>query len=94
MRTILLPKVVHAKSLVAAFAVTTATFAFLLASGCTSYSEDGKPPAEPTFGATQVRTFSAAGSTFVAPLMTRWSSDYEKAHNVRVNYRSIAGPGS
>jgi hypothetical protein len=52
-----------AQILVAAFAVTSATFAFLLASGCTSYSEDGKPPAEPTFATTQVRTFSAAGST-------------------------------
>jgi phosphate transport system substrate-binding protein len=89
MRTKLLPRVMHAKSLVAAFAVTSATFALLLASGCTSYSEDGKPPAEPTFGTTQVRTFGAAGSTFIAPLMSRWSSDYGKAHDVRVNYRSI-----
>ena len=70
-------------------AVTSATFALLFAIGCTNYSEDGKPPAEPTFATTQVRTFSAAGSTFIAPLMSRWSSDYEKAHNVRVNYRSI-----
>lgn len=56
--------------------------------GC-NYSEDGKPPAEPTFATTQTRTFSAAGSTFIAPLMSRWSADYEKAHQVRVNYRSI-----
>lgn len=89
MRTKLLAKVMDTKSLVAGFAVTSATFALLLASGCTNYSEDGKPPAEPTFGTTQVRTFSAAGSTFVGPLMSRWSSDYEKAHKVRVNYRSI-----
>ena len=73
----------------AAFAVTSSTFALLLASGCTNYSEDGKPPADPTFATTQVRTFSAAGSTFIAPLMSRWSTDYEKVHNVRVNYRSI-----
>jgi phosphate transport system substrate-binding protein len=89
MRTILLPRVKHVNSLVAAVAVTSAAFALLLVSGCTNYSEDGRPPAEPTFGSTQVRTFSAAGSTFIAPLMSRWSSDYAKAHNVKVNYRSI-----
>ena len=83
------PGVVPATSLLAASAVASATFALLFAIGCTNYSEDGKPPAEPTFATTQVRTFSAAGSTFIAPLMSRWSTDYEKAHNVRVNYRSI-----
>ncbi len=65
------------------------TFALLLAIGCTNYSEDGRPPAEPAFATTQVRTFGAAGSTFIAPLISRWSADYEKSHNVRVNYRSI-----
>ena len=83
------PWVSRATSLLTASAVTSATFALLFAIGCTNYSEDGKPPAEPTFATTQVRTFSAAGSTFIAPLMSRWSADYEKAHNVRVNYRSI-----
>ncbi len=70
-------------------AIKFSALALLFAIGCTNYSEDGKPPAEPTFGTTQVRTLSAAGSTFIAPLMSRWSADYEKAHNVRVNYRSI-----
>jgi phosphate transport system substrate-binding protein len=65
-----------------------ATLALLLMVAC-NYSEDGKPPAEPTFATTQVRTFSAAGSTFIAPLILRWSADYEKNHKVRVNYRSI-----
>ena len=78
-----------ATSILAAFAVTSSTFALLLATGCTNYSEDGRPPAEPAFATTQVRTFSAAGSTFIAPLMSRWSADYEKSHKVRVNYRSI-----
>ncbi len=72
-----------------ALAAASAALALLLTVGCTNYSEDGKAPADPTFATTQVRTFSAAGSTFVAPLMSRWSNDYEKAHNVRVNYRSI-----
>ncbi len=72
-----------------ALAVASTALTLLLAIGCTNYSEDGKPPADPAFATTQVRTFSAAGSTFIAPLMSRWSNDYEKAHNVRVNYRSI-----
>ena len=83
------PLVYRATSLLCASATKFSTLALLFAIGCTNYSEDGKPPAEPTFGTTQVRTLSAAGSTFIAPLMSRWSADYEKAHNVRVNYRSI-----
>ena len=71
-----------------ALAAASLALTLILAIGC-SYSEGGKPPAEPTFATTQVRTFSAAGSTFIAPLMSRWSNDYEKAHSVRVNYRSI-----
>ena len=84
-----LPRLSSATSFLTASALTSATFVLLFAIGCTNYSEDGKPPAEPTFATTQVRTLSAAGSTFIAPLMSRWSDDYEKAHKVRVNYRSI-----
>jgi phosphate transport system substrate-binding protein len=83
-----LPGVPLAASLLTAAAITSATFGLFFTIGC-NYSEEGKPAAEPAFGTTQVRTFSAAGSTFIAPLMLRWSNDYEKAHNVRVNYRSI-----
>ncbi len=83
------PMVPNMNPLLTVSALTSATFVLLFAIGCTNYSEDGKPPAEPTFATAQVRTFSAAGSTFIAPLMSRWSADYEKAHNVRVNYRSI-----
>lgn len=83
------PRVSRATSPLSASVIIVTALALLFVTGCTNYSEDGKPPAEPTFGSTQVRTFSAAGSTFIAPLMSRWSADYEKAHNVRVNYRSI-----
>ncbi len=69
----LLPKVAFAKSLLTASAATALVFTI----GC-NYSEDGKPPADPAFATTQVRTFSAAGSTFIAPLMFRWSADYQK----------------
>lgn len=77
------------KSPLSASAIVLPVLALLFATGCTNYSEDGKPPAEPAFATTQVRSFSAAGSTFIAPLMSRWSGNYEKAHNMRVNYRSI-----
>ena len=65
----------------------SATLALLSTVAC-NYSEEGKP-AETTYAATQIRTLGAAGSTFVAPLIAHWSDDYEKAHQVRVNYRSI-----
>ena len=83
------PRVSRATSPLSTSAIIVTALALLFVIGCTNYSEDGKPPAEPTFGTTQVRTLGAAGSTFIAPLMSRWSADYEKAHNVRVNYRSI-----
>ncbi len=35
---------------------------------------------------------SGAGSTFVNPVMTRWTADYQQAHNnVQINYQSIGG---
>jgi phosphate transport system substrate-binding protein len=37
---------------------------------------------------------SGAGSTFVNPVMTRWTADYGQAHtNVRINYQSIGSGG-
>lgn len=47
----------------------------------------------PTVVNNKIGTFGAAGSTFLAPLFSRWSSDYVKGHNMQVNYRPIgAGP--
>jgi phosphate transport system substrate-binding protein len=37
---------------------------------------------------------SGAGSTFVNPVMTRWTADYSKVHtNVQINYQSIGSGG-
>lgn len=37
---------------------------------------------------------SGAGSTFVNPVMTRWTADYQQAHNnVQINYQSIGSGG-
>ena len=71
--------------------LASATLAVLSTVAC-NYSEEGKPT-ETTYAATQTRTIGAAGSTFVAPLIAHWSDDYEKAHQVRVNYRSIGSGG-
>lgn len=72
------------------FAQAAAAFsAVLLAAtfvGCNSEDYSSK---EPTFATTDTGRFGAAGSTFLAPLFTRWSSDYEKNHHMMVNYRPI-----
>lgn len=57
--------------------------------GCNHYGEDGKPPVEPKFATTDVQSFGGVGSTFVAPLITRWMKDYGTAHKVQINYRPI-----
>jgi len=37
---------------------------------------------------------SGAGSTFVNPVMTRWTADFTQAHpNIRINYQSIGSGG-
>lgn len=36
---------------------------------------------------------NGAGSTFVFPMMSKWTSEYDKAKNVEVNYQSIGSGG-
>ena len=36
---------------------------------------------------------TGAGASFVYPVMTKWSADYAKATNNRVNYQSIGSGG-
>lgn len=36
---------------------------------------------------------TGAGASFIFPVMTRWSADYNKATGVRVNYQSIGSGG-
>jgi ABC-type phosphate transport system substrate-binding protein len=68
-----------------------ATVVLFCAVGC-NYDENGKTK-EPEIQTTNVETFLASGSTFIAPLITRWGADYEKSHPVHVNYHSIGSGG-
>lgn len=42
---------------------------------------------------TQAADITGAGASFIFPVMTRWSADYNKATGVRVNYQSIGSGG-
>jgi len=77
------------KSQSAAIAVVLTTAILItLGVGCNGNSENYTPK-EPTPTNNPIGTFGAAGSTFVAPLFSRWSSDYVTLHKMQVNYRSI-----
>ena len=78
------------KSTVTAIAaVLNTAFLIVLAVGCKGDSENYTEK-EPTFSTNNpIGTFGAAGSTFVAPLFSRWSDDYVTSHHMRVNYRPI-----
>jgi phosphate transport system substrate-binding protein len=78
------------KFTIKAAAVLVGTVTLLMVGiGCSGNSENYAPK-EPTFsGNNPIGTFGAAGSTFVAPLFSRWSSDYVKLHKMQVNYRPI-----
>lgn len=44
--------------------------------------------------ANQTVTLSGAGSTFINPVMGRWTQDFQQAHpNVQINYQSIGSGG-
>ncbi len=68
-------------------AVACVTFAGTLALGCkTSGATTGESPAKVSL--------NGAGSTFVYPMMSKWSSEYQKLNpNVLVNYQSIGSGG-
>jgi ABC-type phosphate transport system substrate-binding protein len=72
-------------------AAVVATVVLFCAVGC-NYDENGKTK-EPETQTTNVLPFFASGSTFIAPLITRWSADYEKSHPVKVNYHPIGSGG-
>ena len=69
----------------------TATMVLFCTVGC-DYDENGKTK-EPVYQTTNVQPFFASGSTFIAPLITRWGADYEKSHPVHVNYHPIGSGG-
>lgn len=61
----------------------------LLMAGCNGkhYGEDGKPDEPKATITSNTRWLAGTGSTFVAPLIDRWGSDYERTHPVHINYR-------
>jgi phosphate ABC transporter phosphate-binding protein len=44
-------------------------------------------------GGAEEKRLNGAGSTFVFPMMSKWSSEYDKAKGVKVNYQSIGSGG-
>lgn len=43
--------------------------------------------------ATHAAEITGAGSTFVYPILSKWSSDYNQASGTKVNYQSIGSGG-
>jgi phosphate transport system substrate-binding protein len=74
---------------IAAGITIAALFGVSLMSGCSATSTGATSSSpEPT------AVLGAAGSTFIAPLMTRWVSVYRQTHpTVQVNYRPIGSGG-
>jgi phosphate ABC transporter phosphate-binding protein len=66
---------------------TGAARGFLFAAGC-GFSLLSLPGC----GEHKLR-LNGGGSTFVYPMMSKWSSEYDKAKNVEVNYQSIGSGG-
>jgi len=75
--------------MMATAAILAAAFLVLSGVGCKGRSEDYSSKDPEYTSSNPDYIFGAAGSTFVAPLFSRWSSDYEKLHQMRVNYRPI-----
>ncbi len=44
-------------------------------------------------GTAQAQQITGAGSTFVYPVLSKWSADYTKKTGVQVNYQSIGSGG-
>ncbi len=57
--------------------------------GCNGDSENYAPKEKGFEVPANITQFHAAGSTFLGPLFLRWSSDYEKGHNMIVDYLPI-----
>lgn len=73
------------KSLVAAL-IACATCIALLTTGCSPKYSEGAPVEEKATSTSNTRWLAGSGSTFVAPLIDRWGSDYEKSHPLHINY--------
>jgi phosphate transport system substrate-binding protein len=73
----------------AALIAAGAFFSLLIESGCSSKPASGAASTtEPT------AVLGGAGSTFIAPLMTKWIATYKQSHSaVQINYRPIGSGG-
>jgi phosphate transport system substrate-binding protein len=77
------------RQIFAVMTVTAALCGLLLSFGCSSNTSGGAASA-PAPSA----VLGGAGSTFVAPLMSKWVGAYQQSHpTVQVNYRAIGSGG-
>ena len=79
----------HQRHLFKVGIATAALFSVLLMFGCSnSTGHSSTSSVEPT------AVLGAAGSTFIAPIMTKWVSVYQQTHpTVQINYRPIGSGG-
>jgi len=77
------------KAFVTASAALATCIAIFLVGCKNHYGEDGKPPEDKVTAGTDTRWLSAGGSTFIAPIIDRWDSDYGKSHQLHINYLPV-----
>src|SRR5450432_2243978 len=44
-------------------------------------------------GGVEDKRLNGAGATFIYPMMTKWSKEYEKARGTKIDYQSIGSGG-
>jgi len=68
---------------------TAALLSLLFTLGCSNSTGSSA-----TSNAAPTAVLGAAGSTFIAPIMTKWVSEYQRTHpTVQINYRPIGSGG-
>jgi phosphate transport system substrate-binding protein len=72
---------------------TAAVLAAIMLAGCQGKSADNATAANDTAAGGGVTAITGAGSTFVYPVLSAWSSDYSKDNGIQVNYQSIGSGG-
>jgi phosphate transport system substrate-binding protein len=70
---------------------TAALLGAVLLAGC--QAKNGADNAAGNASGASAQDITGAGSTFVYPVLSAWSSDYSKQNNVQVNYQSIGSGG-
>ena len=55
--------------------------------------QDGAATGQPAAGDKVAAEITGAGATFIYPLISKWSADYNKATGSKVNYQSIGSGG-